>query len=358
MIHQSDITIEELYKAFYDCIKRKHNTQCAQIFEANLEHNINTLYNDLINQTYQLGRSICFIVTKPKVREVWAADFRDRVVHHLLYNRYSPIFHKSFIYDSYACLPGKGTLRAAKRLQQFIRSSTENTTKPSNFLKIDIANFFMTIDKDILFGILSKKILHPWWLWLTRVILYHDPATDVHVKSNKVLLSKVPKQKSLFNRTQNKGLPIGNLSSQFFANIYLNELDQYAKHTLKLKYYVRYVDDIVIIDRTKDLYQLYLNINIYLETHLRLKLHPNKLQINNILHGINFVGYIIKHYTLYIRKRTIKAMYRKAKVKLPSINSYLGMLKHANTYNIRRMLSINNPELKFDCSYYKVTSVY
>lgn len=336
-----DLTISETFQAYYDCRKTKRNTWNALKFEENLERNLMNLYRELVNNTYSPGRSIMFVVTKPKAREVWAANFKDRIVHHILYNRYSKQFYNSFIFDSYACIPGKGTLKAAKRLQHFIRSVTKNNTTKACYLKADIANFFVSIDKKILEDLLSKKITDPWWLKLTRIILHNDPTTDVYIKSSKIMLKNVPQHKSLLNAPKGFGLPIGNLSSQFFANVYLDVLDQYAKHELKLKYYMRYVDDIVVLkEDTKDLNIKYEKMSKFVNKHLGIKFHPNKKEINKIEHGINFVGYIIKTYSLYMRRYTIQNMYFNTNEKdfhtlRPTINSYLGMLGHTNSFSER-----------------------
>jgi RNA-directed DNA polymerase len=235
------------------------------------------LYYDLIDNKYEIGRSICFIITRPKPREVWAADFRNRIVHHLIYNKFFHTFTKSFAYDSYACLPNKGTLNAAKRLKKFLRSCSQNYTKKTYFLKADIKNFFMTINKDILFGIICKKVSNPWWQNLIHKILYNDCKAKVIVKLSKKLLKFIPQHKSLFNANEKHGLPIGNLSSQFFANIYLDELDQYIKRNLKCKYYIRYVDDIVILDQNpQKLNQVYDSICSFVNLKLQIEFHEKK----------------------------------------------------------------------------------
>jgi RNA-directed DNA polymerase len=342
-----DLTVSELFQAYYDCRKTKRNTWNALSFEQNLERNLMDLYYELICCSYNPGRSIMFVVTKPKAREVWAADFRDRVVHHVLYNRYSDRFYKRFIHDSYACIPEKGTLKAANRVQYFIRSCTKNHTQPAWFLKADVANFFVSINKTILDKLLAKQIKDPWWLWLMRVILHKDPKNDVFIKSPKSLLAKVPHHKSLLNAPKGFGLPIGNLSSQFFANIYLNELDQYAKHELKLKYYARYVDDIIVIgENGSDLNNCYGSMDNFAEQKLGVRFHSNKKQINMVDHGINFVGYIIKPYCKFVRRSTINNLYKTLKHKhtflqlRPSVNSYFGLLKHTNGFKERKSVAI------------------
>lgn len=337
-----DLTVEELFQAYYDCRKTKRNTWNALLFEENLERNLMDLYYELKSCTYRPGRSIMFVVTRPKPREVWAADFRDRVVHHVLYNRYAQTFYDRFIYDSYACIPGKGTLNAAKRLRHFMRSATDNNTRPAYFLKADVSNFFVSINKHILDNLLARQIVDPWWIWLTRIILHKDAKKDVYIKSSPKELVKVPRHKSLLCAPEGFGLPIGNLSSQFFANVYLNELDRYAKHTLKLKYYVRYVDDIVVLDKSgAALAKTYDKMLLFIKENLGLAFHPNKKEINLLNYGVNFVGYIIKPYSMYIRRSTISNLRDKARKKTDFgrmravINSYFGMLIHADAYKER-----------------------
>jgi len=340
---QTDLTVSELFQAYYDCRRAKRNTWNALLFEQNLERNLMDLYYELVSCSYQPGCSIMFVVTRPKPREVWAANFRDRVVHHVLYNRYAHHFYRRFIHDSYACIPGKGTLRAANRVQHFIRAATQNYTQPAWFLKADIANFFVSIDKQILDVLLMKHITHPWWAWLARLILYKDPRDNVYIKSDKSLLAKVPPHKSLLNALSGYGLPIGNLSSQFFANVYLDALDQYAKHVLKLRYYARYVDDIVAIGADgSELHELYEKMAVFADQQLGLKFHPNKKEINRVDVGVNFVGYIIKPWCKYIRRSTIDNMYKRTAAQhdfeslRATVNSYFGMLRNADAYSERK----------------------
>lgn len=345
---QCDLSVLEVFQAYYDCRKAKRNTWSALEFEQNLERNLMDLYYELTAGEYKPGRSIMFVITKPKAREVWAANFRDRVVHHILYNRYADHFYQRFIHDSYACIPEKGTLRAANRVQGFIRSVTKNYTQSAWFLKADVANFFVSIDKSILDTLLAKRITDPWWMALTRTILHKDPKENVYIKSNSALLSKVPAHKSLLNATAGFGLPIGNLSSQFFANVYLDALDQYAKHTLKLRHYARYVDDIVVIgDSGIELNKAYEKLSAFAETHLALKFHLNKKEINLVELGVNFVGYIIKPWCMYVRRSTIDNMYKRTALHSDfeplraTVNSYFGMLLHANAFKERKRAAMH-----------------
>jgi len=307
-----------------------------------------------------------FVVTKPKAREVWAANFRDRIVHHVLYNRYSGVFYRSFIHDSYACIPEKGTLRAAKRVQHFMRSATKNHTEDAWYLKADVANFFVTINKSILDALLLKKITDLWWVNLTRIILHKDPTENVFIKSPIGVLKKVPPHKSLLNAPKGFGLPIGNLSSQFFANVYMDVLDQYAKHSLKARYYARYVDDIVVIGNDGcELHEKYAHMATFAEDNLGIKFHPNKKEINKIEHGVNFVGYIIKPRCMYIRRSTINNAYKNIEMRedfctlRSTVNSYLGLMSHANAYKERRKMtdSLHPRGAKFDRELIKLTKL-
>jgi hypothetical protein len=243
----ADFSFEELINAYIDCRASKRNSDSALAFEQNLERNLCGLYKELKIKTYYPGRSICFIITRPKPREVWAADFRDRIVHHLLYNRIAPRFYASFISDSCACIPGRGTLYGVKRLESKVRSITENWSKPAYYLKMDIANFFVSIDKCILRNLISKRVTESYWLSLAELILFHDPRDNYELRGHNEKLNLVPSHKRLINQSSDKGLPIGNLSSQFFANIYLDKLDQFIKHKIGAKYYIRYVDDFILL---------------------------------------------------------------------------------------------------------------
>lgn len=345
---QCDLLVSEVFQAYYDCRKAKRNTWNALEFEEHLERNLMDLYYELVSSNYRPGQSIMFVVTKPKAREVWAANFRDRVVHHILYNRYSGHFYRRFIHDSYACIPEKGTLRAANRVQSFIRSVTKNHTQSAWFLKADVANFFVSINKSILDNLLARHITDPWWMELTRTILHKDPKENVYIKSNKTLLAKVPSHKSLLNAPDGFGLPIGNLSSQFFANVYLDKLDQYAKHTLKLKHYARYVDDIVVLGQDgQELHLAYEKLSSFAENTLGIKFHPNKKEINRIDVGVNFVGYIIKPWCMYVRRSTIDNMYKRTALQVDfeplraTVNSYFGMLRHANSFKERKRAAMH-----------------
>lgn len=325
----------DLVQAYYDCRRSKRNSASALAFEVRLERNLSQLHSDLSAGTYRPGRSICFVVTRPKPREVWAADFRDRIVHHLLYNRIGASIEATFIADSCACIPGRGTLYAAKRLEAKIRSASQNWAKPVHYLKLDLANFFVSIDKQILAGQLEARISEPWWRALALQVLWHDPREDFEVRSPRHLFNRVPQHKRLTAQPARLGLPIGNLSSQFFANVYLDALDQFVKHQLRCRHYVRYVDDFVLLHESPQQLNAWLaEINAFLPT-LGAKLNPSKTILQPVDRGVDFVGHVIKPWRRTTRPRSMAlALRRTAAVPAEDLretaNSYFGLLTQAS----------------------------
>lgn len=328
----------------------------------------------------------CFAVKDPKIREIFAPNYKDRIIHHLIIDRINPFIDKKFIFDCFSNRKTKGTHIAIRRLQKFINKDNQY------YLMADIKTFFPSIDKNILFDLLSNHIElikgiykeeKEFTLNLSRLIIFQDPINPLPIfTGNKKLLSLVPKEKSLFCIPKNKGLPIGSLTSQFFANIYLNELDQFIKHKLKIKYYIRYVDDFVILEKdAKTLINYKKEIEIFLEQKLKLSLHPKKTIIQHKSKGINFLGYIVKKKYLLVKKRTVKSFKKRVyffnhlidpkrfpiidpptnlklsrlyfkKDLIPPvipdlallqkilsiINSYYGIFNFANSYNLRKNL--------------------
>jgi len=335
-------TFLELTEAYFDCRRTKRNSASALAFEVNLERNLRELYDEFVDGSYAPGRSICFVVTRPKHREVWAADFRDRIVHHALYNHIGPRFERSFIADSCACIKGRGTLYGVQRLEAKVRSITQNWSKPAYYLKLDLSNFFVAIDKLILRDLLAKKVTEPWWLWLTETILFHDPRADYQYRGSAALLWKVPPHKRLTNQPAHLGLPIGNLSSQFFANIYMDELDQFAKHRLQARHYIRYVDDMVLLHESPDwLNAAHREIKAFLPRVLGAQLNPKKTILQPIARGIDFVGQVIKPWHSTTRRRVVNdAVKRIAAVPpedfLAVSNSYFGLVGQANASHTDR----------------------
>ncbi len=340
---------KNILKCYYECRKRKRYTINALKFEINFETKLIKLQKELIDHTYKPGQSICFVVTKPKPREIFAADFRDRIVHHILVGYLEPIFEKKFIDQSYACRKGKGAHKTIVDLERYIRKVTKGKTKEAWYLQVDIQSFFISLKKHILYGQLKRQVKNPEILWLAETIIFYNPILNYYRKSQMSLFDLIPDHKSLFKVGPDQGLPIGNLTSQFFANVYLNELDQFIKHTLKIKYYLRYVDDLVILSEDKNQLEIWCNeINKFLGDRLKLKLHPKKQILQTVDKGIDFVGFIVRPSHILIRKRVVKSFKEKlwrlnqnnilveevSKI-LSVVNSYYGQFKHAKTFGLR-----------------------
>jgi RNA-directed DNA polymerase len=325
---------EQLARAYLDCRRTKRNSASALAFEAHLERNLCDLHDELASGAWAPGRSVCFVVTRPRPREVWAAQFRDRIVHHLLYNHIAPRFHAAFVADSCACIPGRGTLYGARRLEHQVRSVTHNWSRPAFYLKGDLANFFVSIDKHVVLAQLQRRVTEPWWMALAATILLHDPRADVEVRGRRCELALVPPYKSLFNAPADHGLPIGNLSSQFFANVLLDELDQFVKHRLRAPHYVRYVDDFVLLHPSAQwLGQAHRQIEERLAA-LHLRLNPRKTILQPVSRGVDFVGHVIKPWRRTTRARTVTAALQRvagvpADELLQTANSYFGLLRQA-----------------------------
>jgi RNA-directed DNA polymerase len=338
-----NVTVEELFQAYFDCRVRKRNTANALRFEARLERNLMDLYHRLHAGEYAPGRSLCFVVLHPKPREIWAADFRDRIIHHLLYNRISPRFYRAFSSGSCACIPGRGTLYAVERLERHLRSATRNWSVPQWALKMDVANFFVSIDKGVLDGLLAARIDDAYTLHLARTLLHHDPTRDVHVRSAPELMRRIPSHKGLFNAGGN-GLPIGNLTSQFFANVYLDPLDRYVERDLGLRHYVRYVDDLIAIGPSgSELNDAAMQIEQFAQDRLKVRFHPRKTSIQRAELGVDFVGYVVRPHARYLRRRSVAHAMRKiargASNPRQTLNSYLGLLRHTDGWRQRQRLA-------------------
>lgn len=309
----SDIfTYKKIYKAYLFCRQNKRKTESALNFELNLEKNLKELLEEIIKGYYMPRKSICFVVTAPKPREIFAADFRDRIVHHLMVGEVEDFFEKRFIFDSYACRKNKGTHRAVARLYYFLK---KRENQKAWFLKLDIKSFFISIEHQILYDIIEKKIkkmkLSPSeseaLLKLIKVIIFHNPTNNYIIKGQQKLYDLIPRHKSLLNQKDGKGLPIGNHSSQFFANVYMNELDQYIKRVLKCQQYIRYVDDFILISQDRaDLPRWKRQIESFLKKELKLDLSESKTIIQPVKRGIDFLGYFVRTDAIYPRRKLLK----------------------------------------------------
>lgn len=302
-------SFENLYRQYLRCRRHKRQTHNALRFEARLEENLVRLREELEGRAYHPSRSVCFVVKHPKFREIFAADFRDRVVHHVLVEALERVWEPIFLHDSYACRTGKGTHRAVRRLQQFMRRATHNGTKPGFALQLDIRGFFFHIDKEILFQILAKRIRDETMLWLARTIIFHDCTVEAVFKTDRRLWRHIPPHKTLFGTGNVRGLPIGNLTSQFFSNVYLNELDQFMKHHLRARHYLRYSDDFVLAH--EDPAQLLAwreEIQTFLAERLRLSLTDPLAKPQPITNGVDFLGYIVRPDYLLVRRRVVSRL--------------------------------------------------
>ncbi len=318
LVHNYDdlISIDNLLLAWQEFLKGKRNKKDVQEFQFNLMDNILSLHNDLKNNTYKHGGYECFKVNDPKPRIIHKASVRDRLLHRAIYRILYPFFDKTFIVDSFSCRNNKGTHKAINRFREFAYIVSKNNTKTCWVLKCDIKKFFASIVQSILTSILQEYISDENIVGLLKEIIFS-------FKPN--------------------GLPLGNLTSQLFSNIYLNKFDQFVKHKLKLKYYIRYADDFVIFSGSKKyLENTTLMIKSFLENKLKLQLHPTKIFIKTLYSGVDFLGWVNFFDHRILRGKTKKRMVGRIK-KNPSIesfNSYLGLLRHGNTDKITKKLGI------------------
>ena len=354
-------SFKNLHEAYLSCRKRKRNTINALRFEERILDNLFELGAALAEGSYTPSRSVCFIAKQPKHREIFAADFRDRVVHHLLVPRLEEIFEPKFIHDSFACRTGKGTHAAVQRLQQFMNSVTRRGEVSAWFLQLDIRSFFMSMDREILLGMLARHVRDPRLLELAALIVRNDCTRDFVYKGDPRLLQGIPPHKSLFHIPKGKGLPIGNLTSQFFGNVYLNELDQFVKHILKARFYLRYVDDFVLLHTDREMLMHYQEqISLFLTQRLALELKAEQT-IKRVSEGANFLGYIVRPDYSLVRGRVagnLRARLRMYGDELmqgtknihlhlheeplrrlrQTLASYLGHFKHANARTLTRSI--------------------
>lgn len=316
-----------MLSAWKEFKRGKGKKEDVQQFEFNLEDNIFQLHFDLKSKNYQPLPYKSFYVSDPKLRHIHKAMVRDRIVHQAIYRVLIDIFEKKFIFDSYSCRLEKGTHMAVNRLSDFCRRESQNYTKNIYGLKCDVKKFFDNIDHVILKDLIKHTITDQEAIWLLDKII------------------------NSFAIKQNKGLPLGNVTSQLLANIYLNELDWFLKQTIKIKYYLRYTDDFVVISQNKDyLLSLIKPIGKFLNNKLSLKLHPRKVQIRKISRGLDFLGYVTLPYYRVLRTRTKRRMFKKIGQKQrllavgsineekfnQSIQSYYGVLKHCRGFKIWR----------------------
>ncbi len=269
---------------------RKHKTLRPSVieFEQNLAENISLLRTELMFHIYKPRPLKTFILRDPKTRKISKSHFRDRVIHHALCNIIEPLFEKSFIFDSYANRKGKGTLKAIERFDYFQRKASHNYTIKAYVLKADIRHYFDEVDQNILSSIIQRKVKDPRIIWLIKKILGN------------------------YSTSVGKGMPLGNLTSQFFANVYLNELDCFVKQKLKATHYLRYVDDFVLLHTSSIVLQKWKeDIAQFLTQNLSLKLHPDKSKISSLNRGVEFLGFKIFPHHLLLKQNNMHHFLRK-----------------------------------------------
>jgi len=346
-VFDSICDFEELYAAYRDARKQKRYRRDVMEYAEQLEANLITTQNELIWGTYEVGPYRPFYVTIPKLRLVMALQFRDRVVQHALYRRMNPFYDKLFIEDSYACRIGKGSHKAADRLQYWMRQVSRKPGAPWYYLKLDISKYFYRVNHRTLLDILKTRIADERLLRLLDTIINsEDTAFGLPAGMGP---EECPEELWLTD----VGMPIGNLTSQLFANIYLNEMDQYAKHQMRIHYYIRYMDDIIILHQDKaELANFRDEIADFLRDNLQLDLNK-KTAIRPVELGVDFVGYRIYATHRKLKKSTAYRIMRRTKtlsMQLAAgeisreefdrvIASYRGVLSHCNSHGLRQRLN-------------------
>lgn len=297
--------------AWQEFILGKKKKKDVEIFSRDLLDNILSLHEDLAKQTYRHGGYEDFYVNDPKRRHIHKASVRDRLLHHTVYRLLYPFFDKTFIADSFSCRKNKGMHKALNRFRTMSYQVSKNNHRTCGVLKCDIKKFFTSIDHKVLLNILKKYILDKNIILLLENIIESFPI----------------------------GLPLGNLTSQLFANVYMNEFDQWVKHELKAKYYLRYADDFVFLSHDKDwLESIIPHIESFLLEKLKLTLHPDKVFIKTIASGVDFLGWVQFTDHRVLRTQTKKRMFRRLQENytIEALQSYLGLLKHGNTCKLKQ----------------------
>ena len=371
------IILENLYKAYFEARKNKRFTKEQLKFEQNYEHQLQLLYEQIISKTYKVKPCKAFVIEKPVYREVFAPQFIDRVVRRFIVLYINPQVEQVLIEDCYGCRKNKGTLYGIERAKKKMRSVTQNYAKEAYILKLDISGYFMNMNTTILYNQIQKlqlventacssfekEVLH----YLINEVIFTNPIHQCQINGNKELWKFIPNTKSLFHSPHGCGLPIGNLTSQIFGNIYLNDFDHWVKTDLGIKYYGRYVDDMYFMHNDKDfLKQCILKVQEKMQTYGML-IHPKKIYLQHYTKGLEFLGRYIKPYRSYISNRTknnfVKLIEKinKTIVLEPKeltengvlhyflcrINSYWGLFIKANSYSF-----LKKAMLKLHTSFY------
>lgn len=313
------ISIENLLLAWGEFAKGKRNKRDVQNFQIRLMDNILNLHSELLTKIYVHGGYEAFRICDPKPRHIHKASVRDRLLHHAIYRVLYPFFDRLFSADSFSCRVNKGTHRAINRFKEFGRIVSKNNTYTCWVLKCDIRKFFASINQPILLDIVRKYIDDQDIVWLLKQVII-----------------------SFHNTSSGKGLPLGNLTSQLLVNIYMNKFDQFMKHAVKVKHYIRYADDFVLLSQDRLwLENLIPVIGDYLFKELRLNLHPNKVYIKTMSSGVDFLGWVHFADHRVLRTATKLRMFRhltESNRRSAVVASYLGLLSHGNTWKLRQSI--------------------
>jgi len=365
----------ELFEAYYLCRSNKRNTNSALAFELNFESHLLTLADDIIRGTFNPDPCIAFIVRRPVQREVFAASFRDRVVHHWLVGKVNPLFEHLFVEDSYACRVGKGTLYGIQRVAQKMADGLKQNNGNFYALKLDVRGFFMHIQRTKLMQKLTRFLKSKYHgddlglvLEIAAALIFHKPEQNCIIQGRRSDWTGLPRDKSLFHSPPDCGLPIGNLTSQVLANFYLHSFDVFVRDELGIDCYGRYVDDFILMDKEpQKLKSLIPRIKLFLYDELGLTLHPRKVYFQHCNKGVLFLGAFVKPGRLLLGRRTKGRFYEclnqyndmlqdLGNVSYPerwlafrsSVNSYLGLMVHLKTFKLRRKMleDVMHPEWK------------
>lgn len=358
--------LADLRQAYFDARRHKRAKPYQQHFEKAWERNLEELCDELIERRYRPQRSSCFIINDTKMREVFAADFRDRIVHHLYYNYVHEMYERTFIADTCSCISGRGTHYGINRLAQHIRQESQGYTVPCWVMKMDIRGYSMHIDRGLLLAVCKATIermaehrvsKHRREVWrervdvdfveyLTEAIVMLDPTENCRMVGSRDDWRGLPRDKSLFCSPTGCGLPIGNLTSQLFSNVYLNVLE-YMKRELGCRHYGRYVDDFYVVSADREwLLSLVPRVRVFLRDRLHLELHDGKLTLSPMWHGVEFFGAWVKPHRIFASRSSVGRIRRKIEVLAETssdewespLNSYCGLLGHWQNYNLRRSL--------------------
>ena len=312
-------TVENVLQTWERFRRGKRHARDVALFEARLGEHLVELYRDLSERTYLHGPYSAFVVVDPKPRSIHKASVRDRVLHRLLYDVLYGYFDARFIHDSYSCRNSKGTHRALARFNDCARTVSKNNTRTCYVLKCDIKKFFTNIDQSVLTNILQRHIADDGIRWLIDKVLSSFSAGRPGI-----------------------GLPLGNLTSQLFANVYLHEFDRYVKQELRVKHYVRYADDIVVLaDNREHLISLLPKLQMFLQANLHLQFHEDKVRIATWASGIDFLGWV--HFPYHRQLHTVTKRRIVSRMRWyprpETVLSYRGLLRHGNTYDLQRRLN-------------------